>query len=413
MKVKISEIKKFLEQGKKVKIKSIQNKFVNVKEYVDKGVQDTYCVRLENGFEIKVSAIHRFFSNVGWVETRHLKPLETQLLCEDNKYYFVKDVSYVGKYKIVDVVLEDKDHCYFGNGILNHNSGKSYMAMQIAVNALNKGIDVVYFDSESAIDIDFIKRMGVNPDDFVYVQAINCEFVLETIESLLAEATKPMLLVWDSLAATPTDKDKNRNFDPNAVIGEKARILSKGFQKLTIPLANKNSALLIVNQLRDFVSNNVSDKYTTPYTTPGGKAPIFAYSLRLWLSSSKAKNSFVLDSDKRIIGTQVKVKIKKSRFGSFGRECEFKILWSGDKIAIQNEESYLDAISGSPELTISGSWKSIVLADGTVAKFQDGSFIKKLEEEPKFKERILEIMRHWLIERIIPSTIEEAEEDVE
>jgi hypothetical protein len=121
----------------------------------------------------------------------------------------------------------------------------------------------------------------------------------------------------------------------------------------------------------------------------------------------------VLDSDKRIIGTQVKVKIKKSRFGSFGRECEFKILWSGDKIAIQNEESYLDAISGSPELTISGSWKSIVLADGTVAKFQDGSFIKKLEEEPKFKERILEIMRHWLIERIIPSTIEEAEEDVE
>ena len=35
-------------------------------------------------------------------------------------------------------------------------SGKSYMAAQIAANAQQKDIDVVYFDAESAIDPDLL-----------------------------------------------------------------------------------------------------------------------------------------------------------------------------------------------------------------------------------------------------------------
>lgn len=288
------------------------------------------------------------------------------------------------------------------------SSGKSYMAMQIAINALKKDIDVIYFDSESAIDLDFIKKMGINPEDFVYVQAISVEFVLRTVENLLAEAVKPTLFVWDSLAATPTEKDEDNDFNPTASVAEKARVLSKGFQKLTIPLANKNSALLIVNQLKTNITNNTAEKFTDPYFAPGGKSPAFAYSLRIWLTSSHAKNSFVLDDNKQIIGTNVKAKIKKSRFGSMGRECEFKILWAGNKVAIQDEESFLDAIVASPEIVIAGPWKSVVLADGTTVKFQDGSFIKKLSTEPAFKERILEIMENWLIKKVAP-TIEKEE----
>ena len=39
-------------------------------------------------------------------------------------------------------------------------TGKSYMATQIASNAQKMGIDVVYFDSESAIDPSFLERVG-------------------------------------------------------------------------------------------------------------------------------------------------------------------------------------------------------------------------------------------------------------
>ena len=38
------------------------------------------------------------------------------------------------------------------------STGKSYMAAQIAANAQKMGIDVVYFDSESAIDSVFLER---------------------------------------------------------------------------------------------------------------------------------------------------------------------------------------------------------------------------------------------------------------
>ena len=39
-------------------------------------------------------------------------------------------------------------------------SGKSYLAAQIAANAQKQGFDVVYFDSESSLDSDFLSKAG-------------------------------------------------------------------------------------------------------------------------------------------------------------------------------------------------------------------------------------------------------------
>ena len=65
------------------------------------------------------------------------------------------------------------------------STGKSYMAFQIAANAQRMGIDVVYFDAESAVDPEFIRKIGVDTKKLIYVQPTSVEFVLETIESLL------------------------------------------------------------------------------------------------------------------------------------------------------------------------------------------------------------------------------------
>ena len=55
-------------------------------------------------------------------------------------------------------------------------SGKSYMAAQIAANAQKQGISVVYFDSESAIDPDFLVKAGCDIEKLLYVQADSVEF---------------------------------------------------------------------------------------------------------------------------------------------------------------------------------------------------------------------------------------------
>jgi recombination protein RecA len=51
------------------------------------------------------------------------------------------------------------------------STGKSYLAAQIAANAQKQDIDVIYFDSESAIDPDFLAKAGCDLDRVLYIQA--------------------------------------------------------------------------------------------------------------------------------------------------------------------------------------------------------------------------------------------------
>jgi recombination protein RecA len=269
-------------------------------------------------------------------------------------------------------------------------TGKSYMAAQVAANAQKMGIDVVYFDSESAIDPTFLERAGCDVNTILYVQAQSVEFVLETIEELLGSNENRMLFIWDSLALTPSVSDVEGDFDPLSSMAVKARILAKGMSKLTVPIANSQSTFLVLNQLKTNITRSPSEALTTPYMTPGGKAMIYAYSLRVWLTGRKAKASFIVDDKGFRIGSEVKVKLEKSRFGTQGRQCNFKILW-GDEIGVQDEESWLEAIKSSDNVRQSGAWYELVYEDGKTEKFQAAKWKEKLQSE-KFKQRVLQIM---------------------
>jgi len=274
-------------------------------------------------------------------------------------------------------------------------TGKSYMAAQIAANAQKMGIDVVYFDSESALDPDFLQKAGCNVDNLLYVQATSVEFVLETIEELLGSNENKMLFIWDSLALTPAISDVEGDFNPQSSMAVKARILAKGMSKLTVPIANSQSTFLVLNQLKTNITRSPSEVLTTPYVTPGGKAMIYTYSLRIWLTGRKAKASFITDDKGYRIGSEVKVKLEKSRFGTAGRQCNFKILW-GDEIGVQDEESWLEAIKGAESLKQGGAWYELCYGDGTCEKFQAAKWTEKLQSD-KFRKRVLEIMDEEII----------------
>lgn len=275
------------------------------------------------------------------------------------------------------------------------STGKSYMAAQIAANAQKMGIQVVYFDSESALDSSFLERTGCIVDDIIYTQAISVEKVLEMIEMLMINNEGKMLFIWDSLALTPTEKTIEGDFNPQSSMAVKARVLSKGMQKLTVPIANTQSTMLVLNQLKTNITRNIAETLTTPYVTPGGKTLPYTYSLRVWLTSRKAKNSFVTDDKGFRVGSEVKCTLKKSRFGTQGRQCTFKILW-GDKIGIQDEESWLEAVKGSAQIESKGPWYNLLYEDGTSEKFQGAKWMDKLKNE-KFRNRILEIMDDEII----------------
>ena len=270
-------------------------------------------------------------------------------------------------------------------------TGKSFMAAQIAGNAQKMGIDVVYFDSESALDPSFLERAGCDLERLMYVQAESVEFVLETIEELLGTGNK-WLFIWDSLALTPSISDVEGDFNPQSSMAVKPRILSKGMAKLTIPIADANATLLVLNQLKtNMAARTPAEAMTTPYFTPGGKAMSYAYSLRVWLTARKAKASFITDENGYRVGSEVKVKLEKSRFGTAGRTCNFKILWGDEDIGVQDEESWFDAIQVSERLKQSGAWFTLVKNDGSEEKFQRKTWTDKLQKED-FRESVLTIM---------------------
>ena len=276
-------------------------------------------------------------------------------------------------------------------------SGKSYMAAQIAANAQKMGIDVVYFDAESAIDPGFLANAGCDINNILYMQPPSVEYVLETIEELLGSNENKMLFIWDSLALTPSISDVDGDFNPQSSMAVKARILAKGMSKLTVPIASSQSTFLVLNQLKTNITRFAAEAMTTPYITPGGKAMHYAYSLRIWLTGRKAKASFLEDENGYRIGSEVKATLKKSRFGTDGRQCTFKILWGG-KVGIQDEESWLEAIKGSTSLIQSGAWYNLTYENGTTEKFQAASWKDKLTNE-KFRNRVLQIMDENIIMR--------------
>jgi len=276
------------------------------------------------------------------------------------------------------------------------STGKSYMAAQIAANAQKMGIDVVYFDSESALDPAFLERAGCDVDNILYIQPTSVEFVLETIETLLGSVPGQILFIWDSLAQTPAISDVEGDFNPQSSMAVKARILAKGMAKLTLSIANAKSTFLVLNQLKTNITRFAAEAMTTPYVTPGGKAMNYTYSLRIWLTGRKAKASFVLDDNGFRIGSEVKVKLEKSRFGTQGRRCNFRILWGSNDVAIQDDESLFDAIKGSKNIAQSGAWYTMTFEDGTGEKFQASKWFEKMQEE-KFRQRVFQIMDEEVI----------------
>lgn len=276
-------------------------------------------------------------------------------------------------------------------------TGKSYLAAQVAANAQKQGIVPVYFDSESAIDPKFLQSAGCDLENLIYIQAVSVEAVLEQIEELIKNGGSRFLFIWDSLAMTPTITDVEGDFNPQSSMAVKARILSKGFAKLTIPIAESKSTLLILNQLKLNITGDGNPKYWTQsqkFFTPGGKSPAYAYSLRIWLTGSKAKDSFVNDAKGYRIGSLVKARLEKSRFGTQGRACEFQIMWA-DKVGVLDDESLFEAIKSSSSLTV-GAWNTLVYQDGAIDKFRAADWAQKMKE-PKFRERIFDLLNEEVI----------------
>jgi recombination protein RecA len=153
-------------------------------------------------------------------------------------------------------------------------SGKTSYANQLIAQAQKRDFEVLYIDSETTVTQDRIEQFGIdkNKDGFIYVVPDNMEQVFEMIEDACKEKIKdqdniPLLIVWDTIAATGT-KDEIERTSYDKEIGSQSSVLTRNLRRIR-PLLRKAGRVgcLFVNQARDN-----QEMYGDIFKMPGGRA---------------------------------------------------------------------------------------------------------------------------------------------
>ena len=272
--IKVGDVLSLLSEGKTVKVLSRNDEFVTITNYVDKGLLDTYKVILDNEFTIKVSKEHKFFTNVGWVELRNLIKENHKIFCEDGLYHSIKEIEYIGKHKIVDITVDSDDHSYFGNGMLNHNTGKSLLSAHVVSDTQKKGGVAVVIDTENSAAPEFWKSLGVDLSKLLYVQCETVEDIFEQIEKMIAIVRKSnkdriLTIIVDSVAAASTKVELESDHGKDGYATGKSIIISKAMRKITTMIGRQKVLTVFTNQLRQNLNAMAfGDKYCVdPLTT--------------------------------------------------------------------------------------------------------------------------------------------------
>ena len=264
-------------------------------------------------------------------------------------------------------------------------SGKSLLAAHLLANTQKKGGLAVYIDTENAMNEEFLRCIGVNVQDMVYVQLETVEDIFEVIESIISkirESSKDRLvsIVVDSVAAATTAVEAESDYSKDGWATSKAIILSKAMRKVTQMVGRQRIALIFTNQLRQKLGVMFGD----PWTTSGGKAIAFHSSCRLRLKSMgqiKAKINGVDET----IGIKTQAQVVKNRMGPPLRKAEFEIYFDS---GIDDFGGWLKVMKAQKLVSAGGAWYTYTDDSGKAHKFLSKDFQKLMENNPGIQNEI-------------------------
>lgn len=193
-------------------------------------------------------------------------------------------------------------------------TGKSFVCLNVAREAQKKGYDVIYCDTEGAIDKSSAIKFGIDANKVRYqpIKTVT-EFqtfvanLLELVKKAKANGANPkILLILDSLGMLSTDKELRDAIEGKnaADMGAKAKELRKLFRVITLDLTAAKIPLVCTNHVY------AGGGYIPTKESSGGDGPIFAMSVISFLSKAQLKEG----NSTTKTGIIVTSNLKKSRF---------------------------------------------------------------------------------------------------
>ena len=282
--------------------------------------------------------------------------------------------------------------------------GKSLLGYHLIANCQKMGGTCILIDTENAASIDIMRNVGIDTDALIYMQLETTEKVFNAMEHVIHQVrakqkdySTPLLIIWDSVAATSTEAEFGKDYG-EATIALQARLISQGLRKLTPFLGKYNVTLAFINQLRTRIGITFGDDKITP----GGKAIPFYSSVRLRLVK---EGDLKTPAKKEVYGVAIKTTVKNNKVAPPFRRATFKIRFGR---GIQDIESWFDPLVELKEITKAGAWyKHPKLNGGT--QFRSTKFVEHVEkaEAQDYFKGVLEDHFILKIDRDDPEEIDE------
>lgn len=227
----------------------------------------------------------------------------------------------------------------------------------------------ILFGPEYSANYRRMKRVGIDEDNLLLLDAETIEDFYSQLKDTVQGIRKsdpdtPILVAWDSIAATPTlSEQENKKGLSGSDMGKMAQQMSKFFRRLVRFLFVNKICLICVNQTR----TNLGQMYGNPEVTTGGKALRFY----AWVRCRTSKIEPIKDSHDREIGQICRLDIKKNKVAPPFRSCKLHLYWDrGIDIPLSVWEYCID--------------NNIIKRKGTTYRYKDKIMTRKMF--PKFYE---------------------------
>ena len=278
-------------------------------------------------------------------------------------------------------------------------SGKSFITSNIIMNAQKQGAFVVMLDSEHALDVGYLTKIGVDVSDdkFLYAGVTTFGDVVNVLSEFVSNYEKAygrdnpdspaVIIALDSIDMLITDSE-NDNFDKGVQKGDQGQRAkqSKHMLRTIVSRIKRNPMTFILTH----------QVYPNADLLNGQGLWIVNNAIRYSASQIILVTPAKLKEGTDVIGVRMKTETYKSRFAQVGTRVEVEVPYAS---GMNKFSGFLDMMEDLGVVKAAGAWKKLELPGADPISFQtknlDDTLFNKIMSHPKIatdEKNVLELM---------------------